>query len=101
LAQFKLLNQRGADGTPRAAILADDDRVIDLLDALPGTSWAASTLSVLGAWDIAEPALAALAGALCIRRRQGARVCVCVQQKMHPNNQLNRSLSNEEKNSSS
>ena len=69
MAQFKLLNQRGADGTPRAAILADDDRVIDLLDALPGSSWAASTLSVLGAWDIAEPALAALAGASGVASR--------------------------------
>jgi 2-keto-4-pentenoate hydratase/2-oxohepta-3-ene-1,7-dioic acid hydratase in catechol pathway len=74
LAQFKLLNQRGADGAPRAAILAGEDRVIDLLDALPGTSWAASTLSVLGAWDIAEPALAALAGASGVASRTLASV---------------------------
>ncbi len=74
MAQFKLLNQRGADGAPRAAILAGEDRVIDLLDALPGTSWAASTLSVLGAWDIAEPALAALAGASGVASRTLASV---------------------------
>jgi 2-keto-4-pentenoate hydratase/2-oxohepta-3-ene-1,7-dioic acid hydratase in catechol pathway len=63
VAQFKLLNYRGADGGPRAAILAGEDRVIDLLEALPGVAWAASTLAVLGAWQAASVRLAELAAA--------------------------------------
>lgn len=61
MAQFKLLNYRADTGAAHAAILAGDDRVIDLVHALPGEAWAASTLAVLGAWDTARPRLAALA----------------------------------------
>ena len=62
MANFRLLNYRGEAGAARAAIARDDDRVVDLLDALPGCAWASSTLAVLGAWDEAQPRLARLAG---------------------------------------
>ena len=62
MSDFKLLNYAGPAGEPRAAILAGDDAVVDLRDALPGRTWTASTLAVLGAWDEALPALHALAG---------------------------------------
>ncbi|HKU71282.1 MAG TPA: hypothetical protein VJQ51_10605, partial [Burkholderiales bacterium] len=61
MADFKLLNYAAADGAPRAAILAGENAIIDLQEALPGKSWAASTLAVLGAWNEALPALKALA----------------------------------------
>ena len=62
MANFRLLNYRGEAGAARAAIARDDDRIVDLLEALPGCAWAASTLAVLGAWDEAQPRLARLAG---------------------------------------
>ena len=60
MADFKLLNYAGANGEPRPAILTGGDTVIDLQETLPGRTWAASTLAVLGAWDEALPALHAL-----------------------------------------
>ena len=63
MADFKLLNYAGKSGEARAAILAGDDTVVDLLEALPGKSWAASTLAALAAWEESLPALHALAGA--------------------------------------
>ena len=63
MAEFKLLNYAGANGEQRPGILAGGDSVIDLQEALPGKAWAASTLAVLGAWEEALPALAALAEA--------------------------------------
>ena len=61
MADFKLLNYSGKSGEPRPAILAGADRVLDLQDSIGGTAWADSTLSVLGAWDMALPVLAELA----------------------------------------
>ena len=63
MADFKLLNYAGKNGEARPGILVAGDTVLDLQEALPGKAWAASTLSVLGAWDEALPALRALAGA--------------------------------------
>ena len=62
MADFKLLNYAGTNGAQRPGILAGDDCVVDLQEALAGKPWAASTLAVLGAWDEALPALHALAG---------------------------------------
>ena len=63
MAGFRLLNYADSAGAPRAGILVGGDSVVDLQDALPGTAWAKSTLDVLGAWDIACPALHKLADA--------------------------------------
>lgn len=62
MADFRLLNYAGRNGEARPAILAGDDRVLDLQEALAGTAWAGSTLSVLEAWDLAIPVLQELAG---------------------------------------
>ncbi|HEU0290212.1 MAG TPA: fumarylacetoacetate hydrolase family protein [Burkholderiales bacterium] len=62
MADFKLLNYAGKNGEARPAILAGENAIIDLQDALPGKPWVASTLAVLGAWDEALPVLHALAG---------------------------------------
>jgi len=62
MADFKLLNYAGKSGEARAGILTGNDTVIDLQEALPGKSWAASTLATLGAWEESLPALHALAG---------------------------------------
>ena len=62
MADFKLLNYAGKSGEARAGILTGNDTVIDLQEALPGKSWAASTLATLGAWEESLPALHTLAG---------------------------------------
>ncbi len=69
MAHFKLLNYRGKDGAPLAAILVGTDTVVDLKEALPGKPWTSSTLAVLGAWTEALPALHALADAPWNQRR--------------------------------
>jgi 2-keto-4-pentenoate hydratase/2-oxohepta-3-ene-1,7-dioic acid hydratase in catechol pathway len=69
MADFKLLNYRGDKGKPRAAILAGEDRVIDLIEALPGVDWAVSTLTVLDEWDVAYTRLAELAGQAGVKSR--------------------------------
>ena len=61
MGSFRLLNYRGADGTPRAGILVNNNAVLDLRDALPEKTWSVSTLAALSAWDEALPALHALA----------------------------------------
>ena len=71
---FKLLNYAGRRSEARAAILVDDDAIIDLQDAVPGKAWAASTLAVLSAWDEALPALRKLAGTKAKSRRRLADV---------------------------
>ena len=63
MVAFALLNYAGAQGEARAGVLVGGDTVVDLEQALPGRAWTASTLTVLGAWDEALPALRALAGA--------------------------------------
>ena len=63
MGSFRLLNYAGAAGEARPGILVGGDTVVDLQQALPGKPWAASTLTVLGAWDEALPALHALADA--------------------------------------
>ena len=70
MADFKLLNYASTDGAPRPAILAGDSTVVDLQEALPGKSWTASTLAVIGAWDEALPALKALAAAKPAKARR-------------------------------
>ena len=70
MADFKLLNYAGAKGEPRPGILTGGDTIVDLQEALPGKSWASSTLAVLGAWDEALPALHALAGAKGAKTRR-------------------------------
>src|SRR5262245_40262701 len=74
MADFKLLNYAGPGGEPRAAILAGNDAVIDLQEALPGKPWTASTLAVLGRWEEALPALHALADAAVAKTRRRADV---------------------------
>src|SRR5262245_41658251 len=74
MADFKLLNYADADGTPRAAILAGENSIVDLQEALPGKPWTASTLAVLRAWDEALPALKTLAGAKPAKARRLADV---------------------------
>ncbi len=61
MGSFRLLNYADAQGAPRAGILVGGNTVVDLQDALPGTAWARSTLDVLGAWELACPALHKLA----------------------------------------
>jgi len=71
VAHFRLLNYTlladasvSKPATPesvRPAILVEDRWVVDLQSALPGVDWALSTLKVLGAWDVALPALHQLA----------------------------------------
>ena len=63
MGSFRLLNYQGPKGEARPGILVGGNTVADLQEALPGKSWAASTLAVLGAWDEALPALHALADA--------------------------------------
>jgi 2,4-diketo-3-deoxy-L-fuconate hydrolase len=74
MADFKLLNYAGKNGEARAGILAGNDTVVDLQEALPGKSWAASTLATLGAWEDSLPALHALAGAPQARSRRLSEV---------------------------
>src|SRR5262245_34192413 len=71
---FKLLNYAGRRSEPRAAILVDDNAVVDLQDAVPGKRWAESTLAVLAAGDEALPALRKLAGAKPKTKRRLADV---------------------------
>jgi 2,4-diketo-3-deoxy-L-fuconate hydrolase len=61
MGSFRLLNYAGDQGDIRPGILVGGDTVVDLPQALPGVPWAASTLSVLGAWDEALPVLHTLA----------------------------------------
>lgn len=61
MADFKLLNYGVSPEAARPGILVGDHVVIDLQEALPGKSWACSTLQVLNAWDEALPVLHALA----------------------------------------
>ena len=63
MGSFRLLNYQGSQGETRPGILVGGNAVVDLQEALPGKSWAASTLAVLGAWEGALPALHALADA--------------------------------------
>jgi len=74
VADFKLLNYAGAKGESRPAILAGENSVVDLQEALAGQAWAASTLAVLGAWDEALPVLHALAGSKPAKLRRLAEV---------------------------
>ena len=61
MGSFRLLNYQGPQEEARPGILVGGDTVVDMRDALPGKSWASSTLAALGAWDAALPALHALA----------------------------------------
>ena len=61
MGSFRLLNFAGDSGEVRPGILVGGDTVVDLQRALPDVAWAASTLSVLGAWDVALTALHDLA----------------------------------------
>lgn len=68
MGSFRLLNYQGRQGEARPGILVGGDAVVDLHDALPGKSWASSTLEALAAWDEALPALHALAGSAKIKQ---------------------------------
>ena len=61
MGSFRLLNYADAQGAPRAGILINNNTVVDLPAALPNQPWAQTTLAVLNAWDVACPALHALA----------------------------------------
>lgn len=66
MADFKLLNYAGADGAARPGLLAGDDKVIDLQDAVaarggPAGFSAVSTMAVMENWDAAVPVLHELA----------------------------------------
>ena len=63
MGSFRLLNYAVDSGEARAGILVGGNSVIDLQRALPDKAWTVSTLSILGAWDAARPALHALADA--------------------------------------
>ena len=63
MGSFRLLNYAGDSGEAHAGILVGGNSVIDLQRALPDKAWTVSTLSILGAWDAARPALHALADA--------------------------------------
>jgi 2-keto-4-pentenoate hydratase/2-oxohepta-3-ene-1,7-dioic acid hydratase in catechol pathway len=61
MGSFRLLNHADANGAPRAGILVNNDTVLDLPSALPDTPWAQTTLAALNSWEVACPALHALA----------------------------------------
>jgi 2,4-diketo-3-deoxy-L-fuconate hydrolase len=60
MGSFRLLNFADDNGAARPGILVGGNTVVDLQHALPA-AWTASTLHVLSAWDVALPALHALA----------------------------------------
>jgi 2,4-diketo-3-deoxy-L-fuconate hydrolase len=61
--EFRLLSYIGKEGTPRAGLLIEDERVIDIESALGGRQGAVgkrpptSTLSILETWDEVLPVL--------------------------------------------
>lgn len=59
MSDYRLLSYASETGRPRAGLLVGD-RIIDLVDALPGESGFDSVLSVLGDWPRAEDAIGAL-----------------------------------------
>ncbi len=63
MADFRLLNYSllQIPNEVRPGILVGDRNIVDLRQALPQVAWCSSTLSVLGAWEEALPALHALA----------------------------------------
>jgi len=61
MGSFRLLNYQGPQGEARPGVLVGCNAIVDLREALPGKTWSASTLAVLGAWEEALPALHALA----------------------------------------
>jgi len=63
MADFKLLNYAGLAGEPRPGILVGDDLVVDVQSASRGAPWSGSTLAIIGAWDVACPALHEIADA--------------------------------------